>query len=405
MASTFFGLTIAGSGLTAYQAAINVTANNISNVKTNGYTRQELNQTAAEALRVAEKYGMIGSGTEAKDIVQVRDNYYDTKFWNNNCRLGEYDSKYGYLKQIEAAFQDDDNITGFSTIYANMNAAMEDLLTNPSDETFRNQFINYAESFCEFFHQTANTLQNIQKDANAVIYAKVQEINAIANSISLLNHQINTIELEAGRANDLRDQRAVLLDKLSSIIPIETKEVDVINSNDPEYHTGATKFSVTFNGHVLVDTFAYNTIECVTREYCTNQTDSLGFYDLRWEGDKSVINLASSAATGELKGLFDIRDGNNAENFKGRVAALGEKKVPNPDTGYYDTFTTVTISKPSQKTIEELTLGIDGKIKLDNKYFMYSEFQANDDGTYTFTLTEKLPIPDMYLGTLSLIHI
>ena len=117
MGSTFFGLTIAGSGLSAYQTAINVTANNVSNVRTEGYTRQEIAQTAAEALRANTKYGMIGSGTEVTDINQVRDRYYDIKFWNNNSRLGEYDSKYSYLKQIEAAFQDDDSITGFSTIF------------------------------------------------------------------------------------------------------------------------------------------------------------------------------------------------------------------------------------------------------------------------------------------------
>ena len=73
MASTFFGLTVAGSGLATYNAAINTTANNVANVRTDGYTRQVVEQRAAEALRANTKYGMIGSGTEATEIKQIRD--------------------------------------------------------------------------------------------------------------------------------------------------------------------------------------------------------------------------------------------------------------------------------------------------------------------------------------------
>ena len=310
MASTFFGLTIAGSGLTAYNAAINVTANNVSNVKTKGYSRQEVKQQASEALRVNAKYGMIGSGTEATDVVQIRDQYYDTKYWNNSCRLGEYDTKYEYTKQIEQAFQDDDSITGFSSIFAQMNAALEDLATNPYDDSFRNQFINYSQSLCEYFNQTYNTLQNIQKDANSVIYAKVQEINTIANEIALINRQINVIEIQGAHANELRDQRAVLLDKLSSIVPIEAEETDVINSMDPDYKTGATIFKVSIMGHVLVDNYSFNNLKCVAREYTTSQSDPLGLFDVVWENDNSIVGLVINAVTVELKTLYDVIDGN-----------------------------------------------------------------------------------------------
>lgn len=398
MASTFFGLTIAGSGLTAYNAAINVTANNVSNVKTKGYSRQEVKQSASEALRVNAKYGMIGSGTEATDVVQIRDQYYDTKYWNNNCRFGEYDTKYEYTQQIEKAFQDDDSITGFSSIFAQMNAALEDLATNPYDESFRNQFINYSQSLCEYFSQTYNTLQNIQKDVNSVIYAKVQEINTIANEIALLNRQINVIEIQGAHANELRDQRAVLLDKLSEIVPIETEETDVINSKDPDYKTGATIFKISIMGHTLVDNYSYNNLKCVAREFTTSQNDPLGLFDVYWENDDSIVALGSSAISGELKGLYDIRDGNNKENFRGTVQKIEEVEIPDPTTGYKKTLSAVTISNPSQKTVEELTVGHEGRIKLDNKYFYYTDFTMNDDGTYTFTLDEKIYIPDLYLG-------
>ena len=77
MPSTFFGLTVASSGLNAYQVALNTTANNISNVQTKGYTRQVANREASDALRVYQKYGTIGTGVTTTSIKQVRNQYYD----------------------------------------------------------------------------------------------------------------------------------------------------------------------------------------------------------------------------------------------------------------------------------------------------------------------------------------
>ena len=64
MPSQFFGLTIAGSGLSTYQTAVNTAANNISNVDTEGYTRQRANMQSMQAIRVEAKYGSMGSGVE-----------------------------------------------------------------------------------------------------------------------------------------------------------------------------------------------------------------------------------------------------------------------------------------------------------------------------------------------------
>ncbi len=393
MASTFFGLTIAGSGLTTYNAAINTTANNVANVRTEGYTRQEVEQRAAEALHANTKFGMIGSGTEATGIKQIRDEYYDTKYWSNNSRYGEFDTKLTYLQQIENAFQDDDSITGFNTIFDKMNAALEDLASNPSDQSFRNNFINWAQSLCEYFNQTYNTLANIQKDCNSVIYAKVEEVNTIANEISLLNRQINTIEVGGnGKANELRDQRAMLVDKLSAMLPIEVSEQEVINSKNPDYRTGATSYRITVMGHTLVDNYAYNQLECIPRDYSTCQTDPEGLFDVRWGNDESILNLGSGAMTGEIKALYDVRDGNNLKNFAGTVRSVvndactvdDPPQTPPRQVGF------VTVQNPNQSSIEELSLGETGSIKLENKYFHYTKFQQNADGSFTFELDEEV---------------
>ena len=80
MPSTFFGLNIGASALSAFQASVNTTANNISNVQTEGYTRQTTTLESNQALRITAKYGSMGTGVSATKITQERDLYYDTKY-------------------------------------------------------------------------------------------------------------------------------------------------------------------------------------------------------------------------------------------------------------------------------------------------------------------------------------
>ena len=84
MASTFFGLHIGSSALSSFQVATNTTANNIANVKTTGYTRQEATLQAKDAINVTARYGSVGTGVTVTSIKQQRDLYYDNKYWENN---------------------------------------------------------------------------------------------------------------------------------------------------------------------------------------------------------------------------------------------------------------------------------------------------------------------------------
>lgn len=81
MASTFFGLNIGKTGLYAYQAALDTTAHNITNAETPGYSRQVIEQKAGKALAMHSSYGMAGSGVDISKVSQLRDSYYDLKYW------------------------------------------------------------------------------------------------------------------------------------------------------------------------------------------------------------------------------------------------------------------------------------------------------------------------------------
>ena len=381
MPSQFFGLTIASSGLSAYQAALNTTANNISNEQTKGYSRQAANLSASDALRVNAKYGSMGSGVTVNSIKQIRSEYYDTKYWQNQASLGLYETKLGYLEQIENYFIDDDTEKGFSTILNKMFNSL-DTLTHPAGDTnVRQQFISDAQSFMTYFNSVATGLGQIQDSVNEEIKSTVENINAIGKKISLLNKQINVIEVQGGYANELRDQRALLIDELSSIVPTEVSEVPVTNSKHPDMQTGANYYTVKINGQKFVDTYEYSELTCVARKNTINQSDREGMYEIVSADTGNSFKAGFDSSSGSLKALFDIRDGNNSENFRGAITGV--------------TAGTITISNPSITNVNAMTMPAEGVFTIDGKNYNYTDFTFTTDADgnvkeYTFTLENQL---------------
>lgn len=381
MPSTFFGLTIATSGLNAYQVALNTTANNISNVQTEGYTRQVANRVASDSLRVYQKYGAVGTGVTTTSIKQVRNEYYDAKYWYNQSSVGLYETRLNYLQQIENYFIDDDTSKGFSTILNTMFNALDTLKNYASDVNVRQQFIGSAQNFATYFNSVSLGLTDIQESVNDEIKSTVMNINAIAEKIAILNKQINVIEIQGAYANELRDQRALLIDELSTIVPTEVSEVPVTDTNHPDEPTGATYYTVKIGGQLLVDTYDYNSLMCVSRENKVNQTDSDGLYDIKWEKTGNTFAAGASYMSGSLKALFDIRDGNNGENFSGAASVEDSMHV--------------RIDSPSINAIVGITMPEEGTLHINGRDYNYVGFTYEEDAdgnitSYTFELEDAL---------------
>ena len=385
MPSSFFGLTVAYSGLNAAQATINTTANNISNVQTKGYSKQTVNLTAATALRCYQRFGSTGLGVSVDSVTQVRDEYYDEKYWNNQCNLGLYEKKLYYMEQIQNYYTDGTfsatSSAGFSTIYSKMFNALDTVKTNAGSSAARNEFISAAQELCTYFNSTAQQMQSLQSSINDEIKTTVDNVNSIAKKIALLNKQINIIEMESGHANELRDQRALLVDELSKIVPTTVSERQITNSNYEDQYTGATYYTVKINGQLLVDNYEYNELGCVAREEQYNQTDIEGLYDIVWAETGATFDVTATNMSGELRAMFEVRDGNNGENLTGRVTS--------------STSDSITISRPSITDIDQMNLPSSGVIWVNNTQYTYHSFtcETDDEGnieTYTFQLNKPI---------------
>ncbi|MCR4617446.1 MAG: flagellar hook-associated protein FlgK, partial [Lachnospiraceae bacterium] len=196
MSSTFFGLNISYSGLLASNASLNTTANNISNVQTKGYSRQEVNTQAAQAIRTFATYGCAGAGVDTLAVERIRDEFYDAKYWDNNASVGEYNMKSYYMEEMEGYFYDSGNNAGFSQVFDQFAiTGIQELLKNPSDTSTKSQFVGYASQLTDYFNGVYGNMQAMQKDINSEIKLQVDQINSYASEIAALNKQINTIEL------------------------------------------------------------------------------------------------------------------------------------------------------------------------------------------------------------------
>ena len=391
MSSQFFGLEIGHTGLTAFQAAINTTANNISNVETQGYSKQKVNLEAQSALRVYQKYGSTSTGVIPKDVTRSRDLYYDQKYWANQANYGYYDKLNYYMPQIENYYIDSAANPGFNSLFGDMFNTLNALKSDAGNTAIRAQAVSDAQKLTNYFNNTANQLSSLQETVNDEIKSTVDNINSIAQKIALLNKQINTIEIAGGKANDLRDSRDLLIDELSAIVTVDASEAKVVNSNYPDMETGATSYTVKIDGQILVKDNDYFEMECVTRKEPYNQSDVDGLYDIQWKNTQAKINFQSYSLSGSLKALFMIRDGNDEENLKGKLDASS-------------TTSQIVISSPSITDINSMNMPPAGQLTINNTNYNYDSmsFTTDEDGnikSYTFNLSYAMDATQLLKAT------
>jgi flagellar hook-associated protein 1 FlgK len=309
--SSFTGLSIVIKGLYAQQRALDVTGHNIANVNTEGYARQRAVMETAQPAQVPGGRGMLGRGVEIQQIERIRNTFLDVKFWGENTVLGEWSSKSQLLTEIEMVFNEPSD-AGLNTVIDNFFSALQDLSNGEkaSDLTVRETVRQTAIAFADCLNDMAARFEKIQTDANFAIETKVNEINSYAQQISELNRQIMRYELDGSNANDLRDRRDLLVDKLSGIVDVKT------------FEDSDGRFRLSIGGRLLVNNVSCNRLVLVERGDTYNgkatqvknpDVDAAGLYEILWD-DGCEFNPKG----GELRGLLDIRDSDGSPGtYKG----------------------------------------------------------------------------------------
>lgn len=305
MRDSFFGLSVATRGLFAAQRALDTVNHNLNNVNTPGYSRQVVIQQASSPMAVFDGTGMVGTGADVTGIRRIRDEYLDFKYWSEAVTSGEWDAKKELLAELEVTFNEPSN-SGFTTVMNEFYSSLQELAKDPSSQAVRALVQQRGVTLAKYFNSVAAHFEKLQTDINYRIMTKVDEVNSIGSQIAQLNRQIYTVELDGSTANDLRDQRTVLVDKLSRLVNIQAGEV--VNGKLPDGRDNK-HFVITISGKAFIDHFDVSKLAVVQRTTKLNEEDVNNLYEVAWaDGNKLDIK------GGELRGYLDVRDGNGGDN-------------------------------------------------------------------------------------------
>ncbi len=311
MRSTFYGLEIAKTGLFTAQNQLDVTGHNMSNATTNGYTRQRVVTKAlppgyGDTLIAVDRRATSGRGVNTMYIEQVRNPFLDNQYRKENATANQWTTKEQYFEYVEAIFNNEleqkEISTGLTSTFAYFYNALYALVENPSDKEMRENTRAGAQQMIDSINLYYNKLMEQQSTLDESIKISVSEINDLAEQIGILNKQISAFEMTGAKANDLRDQRNVLLDTLSGIVKVEA------------YEDTNGQMVVQIGGKNLVRHDRVNklTVERDVANTVKGESDVYGVYWADSEG-KSTGNPLE-ITDGALRGYMDIRDGKDDSN-------------------------------------------------------------------------------------------
>jgi flagellar hook-associated protein 1 len=289
MTSPFFGLDIATRALRAQQTLVDIANQNIANANTPGYSRQEavVKETLPYPIPVFHQSGepgQLGTGVEVKEVNRSRDTFADYQIRAQMSSQGRWDARSGALAQLEAVVNEP-STSGISSLMTKYWSAWQEVANSPSDTSVRANLVEQGKALADGFQNTMQQVKQQQRDLDTQVALTVTNINDYASQIANLNQQISQVETGGMKANDLRDQRDLLLDQLSSFVKITTVE------------SSEGSVSVYIGSHQLVDRSQIHSI---------GVDSSSGKNQPVWT-DASP-NLPMVASDGKLQGLIDARD-------------------------------------------------------------------------------------------------
>ena len=270
MSSLYIGV----SGLQTSNNALNTTAHNMSNLDTQGYTRQQVAQGTRNYLtqaRYADKnWIQTGLGVNYTRTRQERDWILDRNYRREAGRTAFYDVSSVSIEEIEYILGESNEGHEFSkALYDEENGdglwhAVQELAKDPTSSVNQDLFVTKAYEFITKARAVYNSLCDYQDNMNKTVKIDVENINAYAQEIESLNRAIMRVEGGPEHANDLRDRRNYLLDELSKI--------------------GYITYAEDTNGYVSVQFEGVDLVKGgLVNEMCLYTDPKTGFYTPYWK--------------------------------------------------------------------------------------------------------------------------
>jgi flagellar hook-associated protein 1 FlgK len=335
----FASFEIVRSGLTSNERALNVTGHNIANANTLGYVRQQ----AIFKDSHYENFGQyqLGLGTDIEQIRQIRNAFLDNVYRQENTTLGYWEARNKTIQDVQTILGEPMG-TGLQNVMNQFWDSWQELSKSPDSLTARALVRQRGDSLVQLTNQMGNQLDKLQNDLNSEISVRIGEINDITDKISNMNILIMKNEITSDSANDYRDQRNVLIDRLSKLANVEVNEMQ------------DGQVSITLGGYFLVN-------KGISTGLYAGESKTGGlFFAPKLEGTDIEVPVRN----GELKGLMEARG-----EVLGSKGSL-ENGTPNTKA---DVVFAIDVSNTSAAYLADVKANIEESVKLlKNKNIDYN---------------------------------
>ena len=226
-AMTNFGAKILGSSissLTAQQALIANSSNNIANVNTPGYTRRQVEIESRVDVANIGNILQIGSGVQLGNIKRYTDEFLESQLRSASSKKGQADVRNDYLSRVEVSFALDGPQSTVGSALNNFYSAVNQVGINPSNVDLRINLMQRGEDLIANIRATYATIAGAQSELNHRVPLEINTVNSFTTQIAQLNGLITQREAAGVIAIDERDQRDTVLTKLAEKLSFTTLE-------------------------------------------------------------------------------------------------------------------------------------------------------------------------------------
>ncbi|MGC8735342.1 MAG: flagellar hook-associated protein FlgK [Dissulfurimicrobium sp.] len=217
-------LNVANQGVLAEQVNLHITAQNISNVNTPGYSRQSV--TLSPNFPTPSSVGPIGNGVSATEITRAYDRFITQTLFGKTSVMSGLQARQSGMQLVEGVFNEVDQ-SGINGMLSQFWTSWDGLANNAEGIPERTTLLNNASLLTQGINDRYNSLMQLSKNVDLNIDTAVKNINQIADQIADINVRILSMESSNHQANDLRDQRDELVKQLSQLADVhyfETKQ-------------------------------------------------------------------------------------------------------------------------------------------------------------------------------------
>ncbi|MCJ7925553.1 MAG: flagellar hook-associated protein FlgK [Pantoea vagans] len=292
------------SGLSAAQAALSTTSNNITNYTVAGYSRQTT--VLAQSNSTLQGNSYYGNGVNISGVQREYDAFIATQLRGASANYSAVDTQHSQISNIDDLLST--STTSLSTSLQGFFTNLQNVVSNANDPSARQSILSNAQGLVSQFQTSAQYLNSMQNSVNADIDSSVKQINTFSTQIADLNKQIAKLTTGNGTApNDLLDKRDQLVNDLNNVVGV------TVSQQDGGYTVSMANGLTLVNGDKSHDLVAMASSSDPTRT-------TIGYVD-KQAGNVEIPEKLIT--TGSLGGLlaFRTQDLDLAQNQLGQLAA------------------------------------------------------------------------------------